>query len=31
MESLLSMDVETFDSGNLPDDLQAIPAIKPGS
>ena len=31
MESLLSMDVETFDPGNLPEDLQAIPEIKPGS
>ncbi len=31
MECLLPMEVETFDSQNLPEDLQSIPAIKPGS
>jgi hypothetical protein len=25
------MEVETFDPENLPEDLQAIPPIKPGS
>lgn len=29
--SLIEMNVETFESGNLPDDLKAIPAVKPGS
>lgn len=29
--SLLPIEVETFDSANLPPDLEAIPAIKPGS
>jgi orotate phosphoribosyltransferase len=28
---LLRMNVETFDPGNLPPDLAAIPAVKPGS
>ena len=31
MECLLPMEVETFDSQNLPEDLQSIPAIRPGS
>lgn len=31
MESLLPMSVETFDPNNLPEDLQGIPAMKPGS
>ena len=31
MECLLPMEVETFDPQNLPEDLQSIPAIKPGS
>ena len=31
MECLLPMEVETFSPDNLPEDLQAIPAIKPGS
>ncbi|MDD9866459.1 MAG: orotate phosphoribosyltransferase, partial [Verrucomicrobiales bacterium] len=31
MECLLPMEVETFAPDNLPEDLQAIPAIKPGS
>ena len=31
MECLLPMEVETFDPDNLPEDLKAIPAIKPGS
>ncbi len=31
MECLLPLEVETFSPDNLPDDLQAIPAIKPGS
>jgi orotate phosphoribosyltransferase len=31
MECLLPMEVETFDPENLPEDLQAIPAVKPGS
>ncbi len=31
MECLLPMDVETFDSDNLPEDLLGIPATKPGS
>lgn len=31
MECLLPMEVETFDPENLPEDLQAIPATKPGS
>ena len=31
MECLLPMEVETFDSENLPEDLQDIPATKPGS
>ena len=31
MECLLPMSVETFDPENLPEDLQAIPATKPGS
>jgi orotate phosphoribosyltransferase len=29
--SLLRMRVETFEPGNLPPDLAAIPAVKPGS
>lgn len=29
--SLIEMNVETFESGNLPEDLKAIPAVKPGS
>ena len=29
--SLLEIEVETFDSQNIPDHLQNIPAIKPGS
>jgi orotate phosphoribosyltransferase len=29
--SLLRMHVETFDPGNLPPDLAAVPALKPGS
>ena len=29
--SLLSMRVETFESNNLPADLAAVPAVKPGS
>lgn len=29
--SLVSMNVETFDPDDLPEDLQTIPAIKPGS
>ena len=29
--SLISMEVETFDPENLPDDLKGIPAVKPGS
>ena len=29
--SLVQMNVETFDSANLPDDLRGSPAIKPGS
>ena len=31
MECLLPMEVETFDPENLPEDLQAIPPVKPGS
>ena len=31
MECLLPMEVETFDPENLPEDLQTIPAVKPGS
>jgi len=31
MECLLQMEVETFDPENLPEDLQAIPPVKPGS
>ena len=31
MECLLPMEVETFDPENLPEDLQTIPAFKPGS
>ena len=31
MECLLPMDVETFNSENLPEDLLGIPATKPGS
>ena len=31
MECLLPMKVETFDPENLPEDLQTIPAFKPGS
>ena len=31
MECLLPMEVETFDPKNLPEDLQAIPPVKPGS
>ncbi|MEC9080287.1 MAG: orotate phosphoribosyltransferase [Verrucomicrobiota bacterium] len=31
MECLLPMEVETFDPQNIPEDLQSIPAIKPGS
>lgn len=31
LTSLLQMEVETFDPGNLPADLENIPAIKPGS
>ena len=31
MECLLPMEVETFSPDKLPDDLQSIPAIKPGS
>ena len=31
MECLLPMEVETFTPENLPEDLQAIPVIKPGS
>ena len=31
MESLLPMTVETFSPDNLPEDLNGIPAIKPGS
>ena len=31
MECLLLMEVETFDPENLPEDLQAIPPVKPGS
>ncbi len=30
-KSLLSLEVETFDPGNLPDDLKMMPATKPGS
>jgi len=29
--SLLSLQVETFSAGAIPEDLQKIPAIKPGS
>jgi orotate phosphoribosyltransferase len=29
--SLISLQVETFEPGNLPPDLAAIPAVKPGS
>lgn len=29
--SLIEMNVETFDPGDLPEDLQQIPAVKPGS
>jgi orotate phosphoribosyltransferase len=29
--SLLSLQVETFEPGKLPDDLAAVPALKPGS
>jgi len=29
--SLLSLNVETFDAENLPPDLAAVPAVKPGS
>ena len=31
IHSLLSIQVEPFDPDNLPEDLQAIPAVKPGS
>ncbi|MDP6892045.1 MAG: orotate phosphoribosyltransferase [Verrucomicrobiota bacterium] len=31
MESLLSMTVETFAADNLPEDLNNVPAVKPGS
>tara|TARA_B100001029_G_scaffold62561_1_gene50685 strand:+ start:350 stop:925 length:576 start_codon:yes stop_codon:yes gene_type:complete len=31
IECLLQMEVETFDPENLPEDLQTIPAVKPGS
>ena len=31
MECLLPMEVETFEPENLPEDLQAIPPVKPGS
>ena len=31
MFSLISLQVETFEPGNLPPDLAAIPAVKPGS
>ena len=30
-ESLISLQVETFDPANLPPDLAKIPAVKPGS
>lgn len=29
--SLVQMNVETFDPGNLPEDLLGVPAVKPGS
>lgn len=29
--SLVKMDVETFEPGNLPEDLRGVPAVKPGS
>jgi orotate phosphoribosyltransferase len=29
--SLLALEVETFEAGNLPPDLAALPAVKPGS
>jgi orotate phosphoribosyltransferase len=29
--SLIALNVETFDPGNLPPDLAAVPAVKPGS
>jgi len=31
MVSLIALQVETFDPGNLPSDLAKIPAVKPGS
>ena len=30
-ESLISLQVETFDPANLPPDLAGTPAVKPGS
>jgi len=29
--SLVKMNVETFEPGNLPEDLRGVPAVKPGS
>lgn len=31
MQSLITLDVETFESDKLPPDLAAVPAVKPGS
>jgi orotate phosphoribosyltransferase len=31
MFSLISLQVETFEPNNLPPDLEATPALKPGS